>query len=97
MSGIYFFIEVIHAVRGRIEGLAAWRKRPGAVMAGQIAYFAMLTIAAATLLALCQTASATHVDERPAYFVEWIEGNDSQRSSLQKSLFAYCCRTFQME
>ena len=52
MSGIYFFIEVIHAVRGRIEGLAAWRKRPGAVMAGQIAYFAMLTIAAATLLAV---------------------------------------------
>ena len=31
--------------------------------------------AAATLLALCQTASATHVDERPAYFVEWIHGN----------------------
>ena len=52
MSGLYFFIEVIHAVRGRIEGLAAWRKRPGAVMAGQIAYFAMLTISAAALLAV---------------------------------------------
>ncbi len=51
MSGLYSFIEVIHAIRGRIEGLAAWRKRPGAVMAGQIAYFAALTITAATLLA----------------------------------------------
>ena len=51
MSGLYAFIEVIHAVRGRIEGLAAWYKRPGAVMAGQIAYFATLAATAATLLA----------------------------------------------
>ena len=52
MSGIYTFIEVIHAVRGRIEGIAAWRKRPRAVMAGQIAYFATLTGTAALLLAV---------------------------------------------
>ena len=52
VSGLYSFIETIHAVRGRIEGLAAWRKRPRAVMAGQIAYFAMLTAAAALLLAV---------------------------------------------
>jgi hypothetical protein len=52
MSGLYSLIEVIHAIRGRIEGLAAWYKRPGTVMAGQIAYFAMLTIAAAALLAI---------------------------------------------
>ena len=29
---------MIHAVRGRIEGIAAARKRPKAVMAGQIFY-----------------------------------------------------------
>ena len=52
MSGIYSFIEVIHAVRGRIEGIAALRKRPGAVMAGQIAYFVTLTAASALLLAV---------------------------------------------
>ena len=44
-------IHDIYEIRIRIEGLAAWRKRPGAVMAGQIAYFAALTITAATLLA----------------------------------------------
>ena len=36
--GIYSLICMIHAVRGRIEGIAAARKRPKAVMAGQIAY-----------------------------------------------------------
>lgn len=36
--GIYSFICIIHAVRGRIEGIAASRKCPKAVMAGQIAY-----------------------------------------------------------
>ncbi len=36
--GIYAFIAVIQALRGRLEGLAAVRKRPRAVMAGQIAY-----------------------------------------------------------
>ena len=36
--GIYSFICMIHAVRGRIEGIAAARKRPKAVMAGQIFY-----------------------------------------------------------
>lgn len=52
MSGLYTFIEVIHAVRGRVEGLAAWRKRPGAVMAGQIAYFVTLAATAVLLLAV---------------------------------------------
>ena len=36
--GIYSFICMIHAVRGRIEGIAAARKRPKAVMAVQIFY-----------------------------------------------------------
>ena len=36
--GIYSFICMIHAVRGRIEGIAAARKCPKAVMAGQIFY-----------------------------------------------------------
>ena len=52
VSGLYTFIETIHAVRGRIEGLAAWHKRPRAVMAGQIAYFVTLALSAAGLLAL---------------------------------------------
>lgn len=51
MSGIYTFIEVLHAIRGRIEGIAAWRKRPRAIMAGQIAYFMTLTLSAGLLLA----------------------------------------------
>jgi len=36
--GIYSFIAVIQALRGRMEGVAAILKRPRAVMAGQIAY-----------------------------------------------------------
>lgn len=48
--GIYAFIAMIHAVRGRIEGLAALRKRPVAVMAGQIGYTAALAATLAVLL-----------------------------------------------
>ena len=40
--GIYSLIAVIHAVRARVEGLAALAKRPKAIMAGQIAYTASL-------------------------------------------------------
>ena len=49
---IYSFICIIHAVRGRIEGIAAARKRPKAVMAGQIAYTAGLFTTCAILLPL---------------------------------------------
>ena len=48
--GIYSVITVIHAIRGRVEGLAAARKRPKAVMAGQIAYTAGLFCTCAVLL-----------------------------------------------
>ena len=48
--GIYSLICMIHAVRGRIEGIAAARKRPKAVMAGQIAYTGGLFCACAVLL-----------------------------------------------
>ena len=48
--GIYSFICLIHAVRGRVEGLAALRKRPRAVMAGQIAYTLGLVATLAILL-----------------------------------------------
>lgn len=42
--GIYSLICLIQVVRGRIEGIAAVRKRPDAVMAGQIGYtVALLT------------------------------------------------------
>ena len=50
--GIYSFICIIHAVRGRIEGIAAARKRPKAVMAGQIAYTGGLFTTCAILLPL---------------------------------------------
>ena len=50
--GLYSLICVIHAVRGRIEGIAASRKRPKAVMAGQIAYTLGLFCACAVLLPL---------------------------------------------
>jgi len=50
--GSYSFICMIHAVRGRIEGIAAARKRPKAVMAGQIAYTAGLFCTCAVLLPL---------------------------------------------
>ena len=50
--GIYSLICMIHAVRGRVEGIAAARKRPKAVMAGQIAYTAGLFTTCAILLPL---------------------------------------------
>ena len=50
--GIYSAICMIHAVRARIEGIAAARRCPGAVMAGQIAYTAALMTTLAVLLAL---------------------------------------------
>ena len=50
--GVYSLITVIHAVRGRIEGIAASRKCPKAVMAGQIAYTAGIFCACAALLPL---------------------------------------------
>ena len=49
-SLLYSLICVIHTVRGLVEGIAALKKRPSAVMAGQIAYFASLVaVLAATL------------------------------------------------
>ena len=50
--GIYSVITVIHAVRGRIEGIAAARKRPNAVMVGQIFYTVGLFTTCAILLPL---------------------------------------------
>lgn len=50
--GIYSFICMIHAVRARIEGIAAARKRPQAVMAGQIAYTLGLFCTCAVMLSL---------------------------------------------
>ena len=47
---IYSFICIIHAVRGRIEGIAAARKHPKAVMAGQIFYTVGLFTTCAILL-----------------------------------------------
>ena len=52
VSFLYSFICVIHAVRGRVEGLAAIRKRPNAVMAGQVAYFLALVLVLAVTLPL---------------------------------------------
>ena len=49
---IYSVITVIHAIRGRIEGIAAARKCPNAVMAGQIFYTVGLFTTCAILLPL---------------------------------------------
>ena len=50
--GIYSLIAVIHAVRARVEGIAALAKRPKAIMAGQIAYTASLFTVCSILLPL---------------------------------------------
>ena len=50
--GIYSFICIIHAVRGRIEGIAAAKKCPQAVMAGQIAYTLGLFLTCLVMLPL---------------------------------------------
>jgi hypothetical protein len=50
--GIYSVMGVIQAVRGRVEGLAAGRKRPKAVMWGQFAYTMSLLLVCAILLPL---------------------------------------------
>ena len=51
-TGIYSLICVIQAVRARIEGIAAARKHPKAVMWGQIAYTSSLFVVCATFLPL---------------------------------------------
>ena len=48
--GLYSFIAVFHAVRARIEGIAAFQRRPSAVMAGQIAYTVSLFLTCLVLL-----------------------------------------------
>jgi hypothetical protein len=48
--GLYAFIGIIQAVRGRAEGLAALAKRPATVMTGQIAYTMTLFAVLALLL-----------------------------------------------
>ena len=48
--GIYSLIAVIHAVRARVEGLAALAKRPKAIMSGQIAYTTSLFMVCSILL-----------------------------------------------
>ncbi len=48
--GLYSLIAAIQAVRARVEGLAAYAKRPKAIMAGQIAYTVSLLITCAILL-----------------------------------------------
>ena len=50
--GIYSLICVIHAVRARIEGIAAVRRRPQAVMCGQVAYTISIFVVCAILLSL---------------------------------------------
>ena len=38
VMGAYAFAPLLQALRGRLEGLAAWMKRPKLVMAGQVAH-----------------------------------------------------------
>ena len=45
LMGVYALAPLLQALRGRLEGLAAWRKRPKTVMGGQIAHVvAFLTV-----------------------------------------------------
>ena len=48
--GVYALIAVVHAVRARIEGIAAARRRPDAVMIGECAYTLALIAVGAALL-----------------------------------------------
>lgn len=50
--GLYSIFCIFHAVRGRIEGIAAAAKRSDAVMVGQIAYTVSLFIVCAAMLPL---------------------------------------------
>ena len=49
LMGVYALAPLLQAMRGRLEGLAAWMKRPNAVMAGQIAHVAVFL----SVLSLC--------------------------------------------
>ena len=49
---LYSLLPIVHAVRGRIEGIAAALKSPRAVMNGQIAYTAAIFLILALLLPL---------------------------------------------
>ena len=49
---MYVFWPMLQTVRARIEGIAAVRKKPSAVMAGQITYLVVLTATLAVTLAL---------------------------------------------
>ena len=51
LMGVYALAPFLQALRGRLEGLAAWRKRPKTVMGGQIAHVA--TFLMALSLSLC--------------------------------------------
>jgi hypothetical protein len=45
--GVYALAPFLQALRGRLEGLAAWMKRPKTVMGGQIAHVTMFFVALA--------------------------------------------------
>ena len=51
LMGVYVLAPLLQALRGRLEGLAAWMKRPKTVMGGQIAHVA--TFLSALSLSLC--------------------------------------------
>ena len=51
LMGVYVLAPFLQALRGRLEGLAAWMKRPKTVMAGQIAHVATFLLALS--LSLC--------------------------------------------
>ncbi len=49
LMGVYALAPLLQALRGRLEGLAAWMKRPKTVMGGQIAHVATFL----SVLSLC--------------------------------------------
>ena len=47
LMGVYALAPFLQALRGRLEGLAAWMKRPKTVMGGQVAHVAAFLVALA--------------------------------------------------
>ena len=44
LMGVYALAPFLQALRGRLEGLAAWMKRPKTVMGGQVAHVAVFLV-----------------------------------------------------
>ena len=93
---IAMIFPVLQAIRGHAEGLAAFRRRPNAVLAGQAVFFGVLIAVLMTLfhfrvegyrlgiIALCVASAATFATIRLGLALARIEGEDVSASALPK-------------